>query len=49
MTLCKAALGTRKDVTFHSYPTLNHLFIADEGKSTELEYRKPRTRRARCD
>ena len=39
--LWKAALGARKDVTFHSYPTLNHLFIAGEGKSTELEYRKP--------
>lgn len=39
--LWKAALGARKDVTFHSYPALNHLFIAGEGKSTELEYRKP--------
>lgn len=39
--LWKAALGTRKDVAFHSYPALNHLFIAGEGKSTEAEYRKP--------
>jgi dienelactone hydrolase len=39
--LWKAALGARKDVVFHSYPALNHLFIAGEGKSTEAEYRKP--------
>jgi dienelactone hydrolase len=39
--LWKAALGARKDVVFHSYPALNHLFVAGEGKSTEAEYRKP--------
>jgi dienelactone hydrolase len=39
--LWKAALGARKDVAFHSYPALNHLFVAGEGKSTEAEYRKP--------
>lgn len=39
--LWKAALGSRKDVALHSYPALNHLFIAGEGKSTEAEYRKP--------
>jgi hypothetical protein len=39
--LWKAGLGTRKDVVFHSYPALNHLFVAGEGKSSEAEYRKP--------
>lgn len=39
--LWKAALGTRKDVAFHSYPTLNHLMVAGQGPSSELEYRKP--------
>lgn len=39
--LWKAALGSRKDVTLKSYPALNHLFIAGEGKSTEEEYLKP--------
>ncbi len=34
----KAALGTRKDVTLKSYPTLNHLFIEGTGKSTPAEY-----------
>jgi dienelactone hydrolase len=38
--LWKAGLGARKDVTFQSFPTLNHLFVAGEGKSTEAEYRK---------
>jgi hypothetical protein len=39
--LWKAGLSARKDVTFQSYPALNHLFIAGEGKSSEAEYRKP--------
>ena len=39
--LWKAGLAARKDVVFHSYPALNHLFVAGEGKSTEAEYRKP--------
>jgi alpha-beta hydrolase superfamily lysophospholipase len=37
----KTALKGRNDVTAKSYPTLNHLFVAGEGKSNELEYRKP--------
>ena len=41
LALWKAALGDRKDVTFHTYPALNHLFIAGEGRSTEAEYAKP--------
>ena len=41
LALWKAALSARKDVVFHSYPALNHLMVAGEGKSTEAEYRKP--------
>ena len=37
----KAVLGTNRNVTLHSYPALNHLFVAGEGKSTAAEYRKP--------
>lgn len=37
----KKALGGRKDVTFKSYPKLNHLFIEGEGKSAPAEYQKP--------
>jgi dienelactone hydrolase len=32
------ALAGRRDVTFHSYPALNHLFIAGTGKSLPAEY-----------
>jgi dienelactone hydrolase len=39
--LWKAGLAGRKDVVLHSYPSLNHLFVAGEGPSTESEYRKP--------
>lgn len=34
----KAALGSRSDVTFRSYPALNHLFIAGTGTSLPAEY-----------
>ena len=37
----KAALGTRTNVTFHSYPALNHLFIAGTGPSLPDEYQAP--------
>jgi len=38
----KQALAGRKDAAvFKSYPALNHLFLAGEGKSTEEEYKKP--------
>ena len=37
----KAALGTRSNVTFHSYPALNHLFIAGSGPSLPDEYQLP--------
>ena len=37
----KKALGDRKDVTFKSYPRLNHLFIEGEGQSGPAEYQKP--------
>jgi dienelactone hydrolase len=39
--LWKSGLGSRKDVAYHSYAALNHIFVAGEGKSTEAEYRKP--------
>ncbi|MBZ5725405.1 MAG: alpha/beta hydrolase [Acidobacteriia bacterium] len=41
LDLWKAGLAARKDVTFHSYPALNYLMVAGEGKGTEAEYRKP--------
>ena len=34
----KAALEGRPTVTFHHYPSLNHLFIDGEGKSMPAEY-----------
>jgi len=36
----KKALSDRKDVTFKSYPTLNHLFISGKGPCTPMEYQK---------
>lgn len=37
----KEALKDRPNVTLRSYPALNHLFQAGEGKSTPTEYMKP--------
>ena len=37
----KAALQSRRDVTFHSYPALNHLFIAGTGPGLPAEYYIP--------
>jgi dienelactone hydrolase len=37
----KQALAGRSDVTFKSYPGLNHLFIAGEGLSGPAEYQRP--------
>jgi hypothetical protein len=37
----KAALGSRADVSFQSYPALNHLFIAGTGPSQPAEYDVP--------
>jgi len=37
----KAALGSRADVTFHSYKPLNHLFIPGTGPSLPAEYQVP--------
>ncbi|HEX5214567.1 MAG TPA: alpha/beta fold hydrolase, partial [Vicinamibacterales bacterium] len=34
----RAALGTKPGVTLRSYPDLNHLLIAGEGKSMPVEY-----------
>ncbi|QDT41352.1 Alpha/beta hydrolase family protein [Gimesia alba] len=39
--LWKQALGSRDDVKLISYPRLNHLFMAGEGKSTPSEYITP--------
>ena len=37
----KAALGSRKDVTMKSYPSLSHMFMPVEGPATGEEYNKP--------
>jgi dienelactone hydrolase len=37
----KQALAGRPNVTFKTFPKLNHLFIAGEGKSTPAEYEQP--------
>ena len=34
------ALHDRLNVTIKSYPTLNHLFLPGEGKSTPAEYER---------
>jgi hypothetical protein len=34
----KSALADRTDVVFHSYATLNHLFVAGTGKSVPADY-----------
>jgi dienelactone hydrolase len=39
--LWKSGLAGKRDATFQSFPTLNHLFVPGEGKSSEAEYRKP--------
>jgi uncharacterized protein len=37
----RTGLAGSRNVVFHSYPALNHFFVAGEGKSTEAEYKKP--------
>ena len=37
----QSALAGRPDVTFHSYPSLNHLFVAGIGMSLPAEYNTP--------
>jgi len=39
--LWKEKLGSQKNVTFKSYPKLNHLFMVCESKSTGADYGKP--------
>ena len=39
--LWKAAVGSNKGVVMKTYPALNHLFVAGEGKSLPAEYSKP--------
>jgi dienelactone hydrolase len=37
----KTALAGRRNVTFRSYPKLNHFFVTGEGRSSPEEYGKP--------
>jgi hypothetical protein len=37
----KEALKDRPNATLRSYPALNHLFMAGEGRSTPQEYMQP--------
>lgn len=37
----RRALSDKKDVAFKRYPTLNHLFIEVDGRSTGAEYQQP--------
>jgi hypothetical protein len=39
--LWKTGLSQKKNATMHSYPKLNHLFVAGEGRSVPDEYAKP--------
>ena len=39
--LWKAGVGSAKGVTMKTYPALNHLFVAGQGKSLPAEYSKP--------
>src|SRR5580658_4137143 len=39
--LWKSTQGGRENVTFHSYPALNDLFIKGEGKGSPAEYHNP--------
>jgi hypothetical protein len=41
LALWRAALGSRRNVEFRSYPKLNHLFVVGEGASGPSEYQKP--------
>jgi dipeptidyl aminopeptidase/acylaminoacyl peptidase len=39
--LWKTGLAGRPNTQFRTFPALNHLFVAGEGKSTPAEYEKP--------
>ena len=39
--LWKSGLAARNNVTFHSYPSLNNLFIKGDGKSSPAEFHVP--------
>jgi len=39
--LWQRGLARRRDVSFHHYPTLNHLGIAGEGPGSLQEYSRP--------
>jgi fermentation-respiration switch protein FrsA (DUF1100 family) len=36
----KAALASKRNATFKSYPALNHLFLEGTGKSAPAEYQQ---------
>ena len=38
--LWRAALGSRRNAEFRSYPKLNHLFVVGDGASNPSEYQK---------
>jgi hypothetical protein len=39
--LWRSGLKGRSNITFKSYPKLNHLFLEGEGKSLPAEYAQP--------
>jgi alpha-beta hydrolase superfamily lysophospholipase len=41
LSLWKSALADRENVAFHSYPSLNDLFIKGQGKGSPVEYHNP--------
>jgi fermentation-respiration switch protein FrsA (DUF1100 family) len=41
LALWKAGMAGTKNATFHTYNSLNHLFIAGEGPPSPMEYRRP--------
>ncbi len=41
IALWKAGLAGANNATFHTYSSLNHLFIAGDGPPSPMEYRRP--------
>jgi uncharacterized protein len=41
LNLWKTGLSSKKNVSFITYPDLNHLFITGKGKSISTEYNNP--------
>lgn len=40
-TIWKHTLASKENITFRSYPNLNHIFVKGSGKSTPGEYQQP--------